>query len=112
MNFSFLKRVPKNKRFFYEPRYYDPIKEEIKYRTETIRKEISREKKGNYHSMISEGFARKERRASKASSMQLILIALLIGGFTGYIYFGNTALWIFMGLFAVYIFIRTRKIFD
>lgn len=111
MNFSFLKRVPKYKRFYYEPRYYDPVKEEIKIRTEKIRDEFSHEKEANYRSTISEGFARKRTKGGKASSMQLILIFLLLGAFLGYIFYGNIALWIFLILFAAYVFIRTRKNF-
>ena len=112
MNFSFLKRVPKNKRFYYEPRYYDPVKEEIKIRTENIKSEISREKNRDHQSLISQGFSRNPRRTRKASSMQLVLIVLLFGGFLGYIYFGNVALWVFLVVFAIYIFIRTRQVFQ
>ena len=36
MKFPSLSRIPKNKRFNFEPRYYDPIKEDIQNRTERI----------------------------------------------------------------------------
>lgn len=110
MNFSFFKRTPKNKRFNYEPRYYDPIKEEIKYRTENVKRELSRENSNEVESMISQGFARRAKRSQQASSTQLVLIALLLGGFLGYLYYGNVALWIFIAVFGVYIFVRSKKI--
>ena len=40
MKLPSLTRLPKNRRFNFQPRYYDPIKEEIEERTSRIKKEI------------------------------------------------------------------------
>lgn len=110
MNFSFFKRLPKNKRFNYEPRYYDPVKEEIKYRTENVKRDLDRENSSEVSSMISQGFARRARHTRQASSTQLVLVALLLGGFIGYLYYGNIALWIFIAVFGLYIFVKSKKL--
>ena len=60
MRFPSLFRTPRHQKFHIEPRYYDPIKEEIAERTERIRKEMDGEYKGGSAGRIS--FKRKKPR--------------------------------------------------
>lgn len=111
MKIPSLTRLPRNKKFQYEPRFYDPVKEDIKNRTEEIKKEREHTRQNDYRKHLSEGFARRQRQDRKTSSMQLVLIALMMGAFVGYLFYGVEAFWAFVIIFPLYIFIRTRKIF-
>ncbi len=114
MIFPFFKRVSGHKRFKYEPRYYDSVKEEINIRTEQIKRELNKDTESNslYKENISSAFTRRSRKNSRVSGMQAVIIALFVGTFVGYFIYGNVALWTFLVLFPVYIFIRTRKYFS
>jgi hypothetical protein len=109
MKFPSLTRTPKHKRFNYQPRYYDPIKEDIKNRTERIRGELLKNSSQNYRHHIQSAFGERHRQYQKTDVMQLLLILLFLGGFFGYIYFGNIALYSFIVLFSGYIFFRIKR---
>ncbi len=114
MIFPFFKRAPKYKRFNYEPRYYDPIKEEINNRTEQIKRELKKDNRANaqYRDNISQAFKRRYKKDTRVSGMQFLLIILFMGTFVGYYFYGSAVLWVFVVLFPVYIFIRTRRFFE
>ena len=113
MIFPFFKRGPRHKRFNYEPRYYDSVKEEINIRTQQIKRELNQnaDEQSSYRENISAAFTRRAKKDKRVSGMQGVIIALFVGTFIGYYYYGNAALWAFVILFPVYIFIRSRKIF-
>ena len=114
MNFFFFKRVPRHKNFHYEPRYYDPVKEELQNRTEKIKRELnmgSQPELGHYRENISQAFTRRQRKDKRVSGMQVILIAIFLAAFIGYYFYGNAALYAFAILFPAYILIRTRSFF-
>lgn len=102
MKLPSLVRVPKYKRFNFEPRHYDATKEEIKNRTERIRNELKNsENAGNADSFdqlyakqrISEAFVRDKRRSSgKMNGLQLFLVFLFSATFVGFLYIGFPAL--------------------
>ena len=75
-------RLPNYKRFHFEPRYYDPIKEDIENRTALIRSELKREAQmSNGHASkarISAAFRKNVRQQEKKSFMLQILIAGLL----------------------------------
>jgi len=109
MKFPSITRIPKHRKFNYEPRYYDPVKEDIKNRTERIRAEIDVEKNKTSRENIREAFSRRERDNRKTDFMQLLLVTIMLGTFVGWLYFGNVALYAFLVLFPLYIYLRTRK---
>ncbi len=111
MKFPSLTRIHQHKRFNFEPRYYDPVKEDIKNRTERIRSEISSEKNQSYREHIREAFGRREKENRKADFMQLLLITIMAGTFVGWLYYGNVAFYAFLVLFPLYIILRTSKLF-
>jgi uncharacterized membrane protein YhaH (DUF805 family) len=102
MKLPSLVRVPKYKRFNFEPRHYDPVKDEIKNRTERIKSELkSSENTQTTESFdqsyvkqrISEAFVRDKRRSGgKMNGLQLFLVFLFSATFVGFLYVGFPAL--------------------
>lgn len=117
MKFPSLSRLPRYKRFNFEPRFYDPVKERIEKREKEILKEMAREvDKGNPAHYDSGGlrnsFQRRQSSQMKTSTMQLVLVLILFGCFFGYLYFGEVALYALIIILPIYILVRTRKFFD
>src|SRR5210317_2481265 len=108
MKLPSLTRLPKNKRFNFQPRYYDPIKEEIEERTSRIRKEIG-DSDEYYREHISSAFRRRARTEKTSGILQFIFIISFVVIFFGYIYFGNQIFYLFLALIPLYIWIKRRK---
>ncbi len=111
MKFPSLFRTPTNKRFNFEPRYYDPVKEEIARRTARIEREMTQEQTNNYRTNISNAFARKPRQSNKTGLIQFSLIAILFCGIFGWLFYGDIVLYIILGVMAIYLVIRLRTLF-
>lgn len=111
MKFPSLFRTPTNKRFHFEPRYYDPVKEEIARRTARIEREMSQDQTNNYRSNISNAFARKPRQSNKTGLIQFSLIAILFCGIFGWLFYGDIVLYIILGIMAFYLILRLRTFF-
>ncbi|NJN27240.1 MAG: hypothetical protein HC819_15285 [Cyclobacteriaceae bacterium] len=112
MKFPSLSRIPKYKRFTFEPRYYDPVKEDIRNRTQRIKEELKVTSAHAHRAHIKSAFDRRERRQKSSDFMQLLLIVILLGAFGGWIIYGNVVLYIFMLVFPLYLYLRTRKFFQ
>ena len=112
MKIPTLSRMPKHKRFKFEPRYYDPIKEDIQNRTERIKGELKITSIQSHREHIRSAFSRRAKREKTSDFMQLLLIAIILGAFGGWLIYGNVVLYIFLVVFPLYIFIRTRKFFQ
>lgn len=99
MKFPSLFRTPRYQKFHIEPRYYDPIKEEMEERTRQIKRGMQSDTHSEWAgttSRISGAFTRSKSRSSgSASFMQLVIMLLLSFLIFGYIYVGNLALYIF-----------------
>lgn len=108
MKFPSLIKTAKYRRFEMEPRYYDPIKEELEERTERIKREM----KGDYDPQYSGGrisFDRKTRKTASASMLQLVIAAVLSLGVVGWLYLGNDVLYaLWLGV-PIYLYFRLRK---
>ena len=105
MRFPSLFRLPKHQQFRIQPRYYDPIKDEIKERTERIKDEMRGSETGEYKSSkIS--FKRKTKSAPATSMIQLGIAALLGALVLGWLQFGSDifyyALWLLVPLYLIY----------
>lgn len=112
MKFPSLFRTPAHKRFHFEPRYYDPVKEDIARRTARIKQEFSGDKNSNYRANISHAFARKSRQSNKSGLIQFSLIAGMFCAFFGYLYYGNIALYLILGVLGTpYLFYRMNGLF-
>ena len=112
MKFPSLSRIPKYKRFNYEPRYYDPIKEDIQNRTERIKGELKITSSQSHREHIKKAFSNRAKREKSSDFMQLLLVIIMLGSFGGWLIYGNIVLYIAMVVFPLYIFFRTRKFFQ
>ncbi len=112
MKFPSLIRLPRNKRFNFEPRYYDPIKEDIENRVAQIKSEMNCNDGEIYKSSISGSFRRNIESNAKSTPalLQFIIFTLLLGSFVGWLFYGNLVLYILAAFVPVYLFLRLRRI--
>lgn len=103
-----LTRLPKNKRFNFQPRYYDPVKEEIDERTRRIREELDSEASESYRERISTAFRRRSRANKSAGIMQFGFVIMFAGIFFGYIFFGKYILYAFLVFIPFYIWLKFK----
>jgi len=102
-------RLPRPKKFNFEPRYYDPVKEDVANRTARVKQEMSQTHNELGRINISGSFARRERENRDISLLQLVIIVLLFGLTFGYIYYGNTVFYLLWAVVPVYLFFRLKK---
>ena len=94
MKLPSLVRVPKYKRFNFEPRHYDPLKEEIKNRTERIKNELKSSADGKIDEFavrqrISEAFVRdRNKTGGKLAGSQLFFVFVVGASFVGFWFVG------------------------
>ena len=112
--FSFF-RTAKNQTFRYEPRYYDPIKEDLNKRKKKIQADLVTERKSNelpdYARNISGAFGRKTRSASYANTtlLQIIIMVMLTLTIIGWLQFGNQVFYTYFIFMPVYLFFRFKR---
>ena len=108
MRFPSLFRLPSHQRFNIEPRYYDPIKEEIEERTERIKREQGNKASEFMPRRIS--FERRSRTELNTSFLQLLIAAILGVLLIGWLYFGNQVFNVLWLVLPAYLFFRLRGI--
>lgn len=111
MKFPSLFRMPRHQRFKFEPRYYDPIKEDIARRTQEVKAQLSQSQTNNYRTTISNSFVRKSRGGNKTSLFQLVLVLVLSISLVAYLYFGPNALYASLVMIAGSIWARIKGYF-
>jgi len=106
----FLFRIPKHQQFHIKPRYYDPVKEEIKERTERIKLRMEGNENGDYQPTRIE-FRRKTKSVSGTSLLQLGIAALLGVLTMSWLYIGNEIFY-YAACIAImlYLFYRLKKL--
>lgn len=135
MRLPSLVKLPKNKRFNYEPRYYDPEKEELQERIQRIEAQVKAEKEGqvyvgeNRAYRISQAFRAERQKpstfldfGSRPAFLRLLIATSLIG--LGYLWlehgdtlfeviglvFKKSPQYWFLGIVVVYAIIKFSKI--
>lgn len=106
-------KTPKYQRFHVEPRYYDPVKEELMEREARIKRnvEADRDVNGEFPSSIQGTFTRRRRtKGGSASLVQFIIMILLAGLIFGYIYLGEIALYIIVLISSVLLYLKMKRI--
>lgn len=122
-------KIPRYKRFAYEPRFYNALQEQQKEREGRIRAELKSEDKldpdaqlvpsaeelAAYRSSIAGSFKNARRTASRQSDpstniLRLLITTFLVVGLIAYLQFGNVALYGLVVLIPFYFFIRLRGI--
>jgi len=88
MRFPSLFRIPKYQQFEIKPRYYDPIKEEIKERTARIKQGMEAKDAEDYQPAHL-SFKRKTKPAPITSMLQLLIAVMLGLMILGWLQFGN-----------------------
>jgi len=117
MRLPSLMKKPKYQRFHVEPRYYDPIKEDIEVRTQRIKSEMGL--KGDafdagYHSKISGSF-RKSMKHAKSSgdyqtmTLRLVILIVLVLFAGGFIYIGTEVFYLLLLYIPFYLWRKFRK---
>lgn len=105
MRFPSLFRLPRHQQFRIQPRYYDPVKEEIKERTQRIKEKMEGKADAPYQSSKIT-FKRKTKSAPLTSMIQLGIAALLGLMVLGWLQFGNEVfyyvLWIIVPIYLIY----------
>jgi len=84
----FLFRIPKHQQFHIQPRYYDPVKEEVKERIERIKQQMENGEHENCQPTRME-FKRRTKPTSGTSLLQLGIAAVLGVLTIGWLYIGN-----------------------
>ncbi|MFM8912527.1 MAG: hypothetical protein ACKOE6_06325 [Flammeovirgaceae bacterium] len=84
---SLFTKAPQHQRFNYVPRYYDPVKEEMKERMERIQKELDRERgvatdatQSGHRSRIAGSFqaARKRSKPQQQGTETLMRLGIIL----------------------------------
>jgi len=109
MRIPTLSRLPKNKRFNFQPRYYDPIKEEIEERTNRIKSELDESSSQSYRENISSAFRRRSRAEKRSGVMQFGFVIVFALIFFGYLLYGEKIFFAFLVLIPFYIWIKMRR---
>lgn len=110
MRFPSFIRLPRHQKFHYEPRYYDPIKEDIERRTKLAKNQLSNEANAELGERISMQWNRRENQAKKSSIRQLLIVTALITTVVVYFYFGNNGIYGLLGIFALlYFYFKFKK---
>jgi len=109
MKFPSLFKATNYSRFHYEPRYYDPIKEEIKAKMEAAKSGVEHSTSTReFSSNISAAFSRRAKKSGQSSIVQLIIVVALFGTFVGWIFFGNDIFYIYLILSPLYFYFRIK----
>ncbi len=112
MNIPSLTRLPNYRKFSLEPRYYDPIKEDIEERTSRIEQELRQRSSitSDYTAGVHGAFARRSSYKKSSSMLQGVIMITLFVFIFGYLYFGNDIFYIFLLLGPIYMYFRFKQI--
>jgi hypothetical protein len=112
MKIPTLTRLPNYRKFNFEPRYYDPIKEDVEERTSRIKQELRQ----HSHSSVSQSsgihgaFARRASYTRSSNILQVVIMITLFTFFFGYLYFGNNIFYILLLVGPIYVYFRFKQI--
>ncbi|WKN41615.1 hypothetical protein [Tunicatimonas pelagia] len=111
MKLPSLTRLPNYRKFSFEPRYYDPIKEDIEERTSRIEQELrQRSLETSARSAgIHGAFARRSSYKKSSNMLQGIIMVALFVFIFGYLYFGNDIFYVFLLLGPAYMYFRLKQ---
>ena len=117
MKFPSLVKLPKYNKFNFEPRYFDPVKEEIEARTARIKQEMDAQQsaglnahdRARFKSEMEQVFKRRAAEDRKSGIMQVLFILLFFSISVGYLFYGNNVLYAAIILIPAYILYRKRQ---
>ncbi|MCU0418199.1 MAG: hypothetical protein MUC38_00960 [Cyclobacteriaceae bacterium] len=119
---SLFTKTPSHQRFQYQPRYYDPKKEELDERVKRIQQQLAQERgevvahqsdMADYRSRIAGSMqAARKRSASKEGGVVIVRLAILLFLaliIMAYLTWGNSALYLLIGFVPLYLWMRFRS---
>lgn len=117
MKLPSLVKKPKYQRFHVEPRYYDPVKEDIENRTSRIKAELGLSDKqvdAGYRSQISGSFRRNMKHATgggvdQTVMLRLIILVVLVLFVGGFLYIGTEVFYLALLYIPFYLWKKFRK---
>ena len=117
MKLPSLTKKPKYQKFHIEPRYYDPIKEDIEFRTARIKNEMGMtdEKiEAGYSSKISGSFRKNMKHAKggavdQTMMLRLIILVVLVLFAGGFVYIGTDVFYVALLYIPFYLWKKFRK---
>jgi len=112
MKIPTLTRLPSHRKFSFDPRYYDPIKEDIEERTSRIEQELRQRTSvaTAYSSGINGAFARRASYNKSSNMLQGVIMIALFMFIFGYLYFGNGVFYVLWLVFPIYGYFRFKQI--
>lgn len=103
MKFPSLIKTPRNKKFNFEPRHYDPVKEDLEQR-------ISKTKNNIKENVSYKLFKRKEENSFlKPKNLQLFLMLLFSIISIGWLFYGNIIFILFLIIPLIYFFNSNKR---
>ena len=110
-------KTAKHQKFHMEPRYYDPVKEDIENRTSRIKAELGLgegDVDPGYRSQIEGSFRKNMRHTpahvdGQATMLRMIIFIILVMAVGGFVYMGTDILYFFLLLVPFYIYKRFKK---
>ena len=112
MKIPTLTRLPNYQKFNFEPRYYDPVKEDIEERTSRIKQELRQRSSlaSGQPSTIQGSFTRRASYNKSSNMLQGIIMITLYTLIFGYLYFGNSIFYVLLLLGPAYMYFRFKQI--
>jgi len=109
MKFPSIFRLPGHQRFEIQPRYYDPVKEDLEKRTNRIRQQLRNERNGGKSESIREAFKARTGSNRSADLFQFLMIIIVGVSIGGYLMYGANVYFALLLLVPLYIILRRRK---
>jgi hypothetical protein len=113
MKIPSITKLPKYKRFEFQPRYYDPVKEEIAQKMKEAQMELEAEQNGEYegHSKrMRAGFRKRSTiERQKTDFSQSFFVLCFSSFFILYYKYGNLAFWMLAIMFPLYLWLKLRR---
>ncbi|MGB3617395.1 MAG: hypothetical protein WBA12_04700 [Catalinimonas sp.] len=112
-------KTTKHKNFVYEPRYYDPVAEELQQRTDEIRRELEAQRRTSlqddslgHATRISRGFSRQRQSRRQTSFLQVFLIFIICAFLVAYYEYANWAVLVPAAAVPIYLLARKYDLFE
>ena len=113
MKIPSITKLPKYKRFEFQPRYYDPVKEMIDQKMKDAQMELDTEQTEEYEGYakrIKAGFRKKSQiEKQKTDFSQSFFVLCFSSFFILYFYYGNLAFWLLAIMFPLYLWLKLRN---
>lgn len=118
---SLFTKAPQHQRFNYSPRFYDPVKEDLKEREGRIKKELDKEKGIEsaadaplFRSRIAGSFHAARKRSKQTGGTSVAMVRLFILLFItifliAFLEFGKPALYLFVLFVPFYLYLKFKS---